>query len=182
MLQQLKEEYRLQQQLQQEQQALAKNYRTDNPALLRVNIDVLRRKQGDAEIDWLLQQPNADALVLQLAALQPTLQQLDGILQQCLYRVQELSLDALRTDLQSLQQHAGSLRVLLPALKPLAQVPAELQQLIRQWPLPPAQAEAAMAQRALNDLYRQQPAFAATNGHALAQLVGAVETSYKRLL
>lgn len=181
-LQQLKEEYALQEALQQQQQALAKNHHTDNPAMLRVNVDVLRRKQGDAEIDWLLQQPGADALVQQLSALHGVYQQLETLLQQCLYQVHDLSLEALRADLLQLQQHAGSLRVLLPALKSFTQAPADLQQLIRQWPLLPAQAEAAMAQRSLQQLYRQQPAFAATNGHTLAQLSGAVETAYKRLL
>ena len=63
-LKQLQEEYAIKKDTEQSKKLLERNYNIENIETVYVGIEVLRRKQGDKEIDFLLQHPESNDLVL----------------------------------------------------------------------------------------------------------------------
>jgi predicted DNA-binding WGR domain protein/DNA polymerase III delta prime subunit len=181
-LQQLKEEYRLQDQIKKSKDDLQQRYRVSNIDTVYIGIDVLRRKQGDQEIDFLLQHPDANQLVLALSKLNNTLQQLELQLKQCLVEYAQQPLAELSDELTSIHHNADALKDLLPWLRRFAALPEPLQQFIRKLPVTPLQAEAAMAHKTVQLLMQRNPGFASTNQAVLQEGVQEIERSYKRLL
>lgn len=181
-LEQLQEEYQAEDKLRRQQTTLQKQYGTDDIDAVYAGIDLLRHKQGDAEIDYLLSHPRANELVLQLSKLNNTLHQLELQLQQCLYHYELKSLREIKDELATINANADVLKDLLPALRQFATMPADLQHIIRQVPLTPQQAEAAMAHKTMQLLLEKEPQFAQTRYYSLQKAVTAIESTYNELL
>lgn len=113
-------------------------------------MEVLRSKQGDKEIDFLLQHPQADTVVIQLSKLNATLRQLELHLKQCLYRFESRSLQQINDDLATIQSNAHILKDLLPSLRRFVDLPLNIQDFIRNIPISAIQAEFIMAEKHLN--------------------------------
>lgn len=181
-LQGLKEEYATATASAQSRKSIEQQYSVDNINTVYVGIDVLRRKRGDAEIDYLLAHPQANELVLQLSKLNNTLHQLELQLQQCLHNYKDKSIAELKNNLATIAGNADVLRDLLPALKSFAALPTTVQETLRHIPLTPLQAEATMAQKTLQSIYDQHPAFARTGSETINDAIATIEKTYKQLL
>lgn len=181
-LKQLQEEYHIGEKASQVKDELEKSYHVSGIDTVYVGIEVLRRKQGDKEIDFLLAHPEANQLVLQLSKLNNVLHQLELQLKQCLYKYDNKELGQLNDDLASIKSNEEALRDLLPGLRRFAQLPGALQQLIREMPLTPVQAEALMATKTLKHIYNNNRAFAVVTQRDIENTVKDIEKYYKELL
>jgi len=181
-LQQLQEEYAALEKAQEHLQTTQQKYRVDNLQTIHIGIETLRRKLGNVHVDYLLQHPAANELVLQLNALNNTLHQLELQLQQSLYRYEQKSLLQVNEELTAISKNAGAVQKLLPALQAFAALPLPLQEVIRHIPLTPQQAEAAMAHTSLQLILDHNPAFAATTHATLQQVVKEIAQTYQHLL
>jgi superfamily I DNA and/or RNA helicase/predicted DNA-binding WGR domain protein len=181
-LEQLKAAYDAAHALTQARQQLQQQYRIDNIDLTYLGIERLRAKQGDKEIDYLLQHPESSALVKRLGKLHVTLGKLESQLHQCLHGHEHRTVHEMQDELESIGLNTDSLRDLLPALRAYAKLPQPLKQAIRKLPLTPAQAEAGMANKTLQHVLQQQRGFAGTDIQAIEKAVDHIRNSYKYLL
>lgn len=181
-LEQLREEYNNGETLIQYKNGLEKKYHVNNIDTVYVGIEVLRRKQGDKEVDYLLQHAQSNELVLQLSKLNNLLQQLEIQLKQCLYGYEEKNINQLNDELSTIKSNADALKELLPSLRRFAELPGTVQDFIRKLPLTPVQAEAAMAQKTLQLLLEKNQVFASINQVMIGETVGNIEKYYKELL
>jgi superfamily I DNA and/or RNA helicase/predicted DNA-binding WGR domain protein len=181
-LRQLQEEYRIKDSANQSKASLEKKYNVDNINTVYVSIEVLRRKQGDKEVDFLLQHPKSNELVLQLSKLNNTLQQLEIQLKQCLYGYEGKTLSQINDELATIKGNADTLKDLLPSLRRFTELPEPLQTFIRKLPVTPIQAEAAMANKTLEALLAGNQSYAVINQKILTETVKEIEKRYKELL
>ncbi|MBA2744710.1 MAG: DUF2075 domain-containing protein, partial [Flavisolibacter sp.] len=181
-LKQLQEEYKEEERLQVTTSNLRRQYKIDSIDITYTGIEVLRRKQGDKEIDYLLRHPNSNQLVIELSKLNNALHQLELQLKQCLYGYQGKSLLQIKDEIDTISSNTGALKYLLPVLKRFAELPDEVQQFVRKLPLTPLQAEAMMANKTLEMLYESNISFASVNQKTIAHVVAEIESSYKELL
>jgi superfamily I DNA and/or RNA helicase/predicted DNA-binding WGR domain protein len=181
-LKQLQEEYQFQDKTNQTKTNLQQKYNVDNIDTIYVGIEVLRRKQGDKEVDFLLQHPQSNELVLQLSKLNNTLHQLELALKQCLYDYENKSLTQIKDEIATINSNADALKDLLPSLRKFAELPEPVQNFMRKLPLTPAQAEASMANKTLQTLFEKNMSFAAINNKVLQETVRRIEKNYKELL
>ncbi len=181
-LEQLRDEYAAQEKVAQHQHTMQERYRADNLVTMHVGLEALRRQLGDERIHYLLQHPQAHEVVLQLSGLNNSLHQLELQLQQSLYGYEQKSLWQVQEELSAICAQAPQLQKLLPALQAFAALPLELQDTIRQVPLTPVQAQAAMAQFSLQTIYDRHSAFANTQQDHLLQAVKEITTTYQQLL
>ena len=181
-LQQLKAEYDAMENVQQAKQDLQQQYKLDNIDTAYLGIEVLRNKQGDKEIDYLLSHPEANELVKKLYRLNNKLHQLEVQLKKSLKGFEAKSLAELNDDLENIAANAESLQELLPALKEYAALPAPLKNTLSSIPLAPAQAEAAMAQKTVEQYYQQHRTFADIDMQAIEKAVQTIRNCYKGLL
>lgn len=181
-LQQLKAEYETASAASQNKDQLQQRYRLDNIDTTYLGIEVLRNKQGDKEIDYLLAHPDANNIVKRLYKINNTLHQLELQLQQCLHDYAGKSVRVIQDDLESIAMNTESLQDLLPALKQYAGLPAPVKKALRHLPLTPLQAEATMAHKTLQQFYQQNKTFAGTDTPAIEKAVYQVEHCYKQLL
>lgn len=181
-LKQLQQEYEAQENAEKARSDLQRRYNVDNIELVNTGIEVLRRKQGDKEIDFLLQHPESNELVLKLSKLNNALHQLEINLQQYLFEFNEKTLQEIKDDIATISSNAELLKDLLPVLRRFMDLPDEVQQFIRKIPLTPVQAEASMASRTLQSIFDRNMSFAAINGRILEDTVKDIEQSYQALL
>lgn len=181
-LKQLQEEYKIQDRVNKSKDALGRQYNVDNIESVYQGIEVLRSKQGDKEIDFLLQHPDSNELVLQLSKLNNTLLQLEMQLQQCLIGYGEKTLMQINDELSTIKSNVNVLKDLLPALRRFVELPETLQQFIRQLPVTPVQAEASMANKTLEILLLNNQSFAAISQKVLLETASDIESHYKELL
>jgi predicted DNA-binding WGR domain protein/very-short-patch-repair endonuclease len=181
-LTQLKKEYEIETSATQHKTDLQKKYRFDHVDTVYLGIEVLRRKQGDKEIDYLLQHTSANELVLKLSKLNNLLHQLELQLKQCLYGFGDKSLHQISDELSTIKSNADVLKDLLPSLRKFATLPDPVQQFIRKLPLTPVQAEAAMANKTLQLLLQKNQSFAGINQKVLQDTAKGIERDYKELL
>ena len=181
-LQQLQEEYKREEELKQQKEKLHRQYGEENIDAVHSKVEALRSKQGDEEIDYLLQHPHSNELVLQLSRLNNTLYQLEQQLKQCLYQYEAKTIHQLNDELATLKSNADVLKDLLPSLRLFARAPEALQQYIRKVAVTPSQAEAAMADNTLQALLHQHPSFACVKERTLKEAVRNIEKNYKELL
>jgi superfamily I DNA and/or RNA helicase/predicted DNA-binding WGR domain protein len=181
-LAQLKEEYNAASAIASIKKELQEKYGLDNINATYLNIQVLRGKQGDKEIDYLLQHPQANNLVIRLNKLHSTLHQLEVQLGKCLNEYASKSLNELYDELESISVNSEGLRDLLPALRSFAKMPKEIKQALRQVPSTPGQAEAMMARKTLNHIYQQHKAFAGIDLPAIEKAVDEISYCYNELL
>lgn len=181
-LQQLQQEYEAQDKATAWQNSLQEKYHVNNISNIYIGIEVMRRRQGDAEVDYLLQHPNANELVIQLSRLNNVLQQLEIALRQLLDSYENKSLPQLQDEIASISSNADALKDMLPALRQFVQLPEALQSAIRKIPLTPQQAEAAMAYKTWGLVQQQNPLYAGTGAKALQETYATIEKTYKELL
>jgi superfamily I DNA and/or RNA helicase/predicted DNA-binding WGR domain protein len=181
-LEQLQREYDAEVVMSEKKQELQRKYQVSNITTVYLGIDALRRKRGDAEIDYLLQHPKSNELVLQLSKLNNILHQLAIQLQQCLHEYQNNSLSEIKDELATIIANEDVLKDLLPTLKQFASMPPDLQQIIRKIPLTPIQAEALMGNKTLDLLFDKNPQFARIRHDSLSETVMQIDSCYKRLL
>ncbi|MEO6452622.1 MAG: AAA domain-containing protein [Ginsengibacter sp.] len=181
-LSQLKVEYDLASVVTTGDRDLQDRYHLENINTTHVNIQILRSKQGDKEIDYLLQHPDANNLVIRLNKLNNTLHQLEVQLGKCLNEYTSRSLTNLYDELESISINADGLSDLLPALRSFANLPKEVKQALRQIALTPPEAEAMMAWKTLNFIYQQHKAFAGIDIHAVEKAVDEIAYCYNQLL
>lgn len=181
-LKQLQDEYRIKDSIVQNKNSLEKKYKVDSIDTVYVGIEVLRRKQGDKEVDFLLQHPHSNEVVLQLSKLNNLLHQLEIQLKQCLYGYEGKSLLQINDELSTIKSNAEALKDLLPSLRRFAELPQALQDFIRKLPVTPVQAEAAMANKTLQVLFQKNQSFASINYITIRDTVNSIENNYKDLL
>jgi len=181
-LQQLQQEYDAQDKATAYQNGLQEKYHVNNISNIYIGIEVMRRRQGDAEVDYLLQHPNANELVIQLSRLNNVLQQLEIALRQLLHSYENKSLFQLQDEIASISSNAEALKDVLPALKQFVQLPPDMQAAIRSIPLTPQQAEAAMAFKTWGGILQNNPVFARTNSKTMHDTYATIENTYKELL
>ena len=181
-LKQLQEEYAEAEKLQNAKGSLQGKYHIDNIESTYVGIEVLRRKQGDKEIDYLLNHAESNQLVIDLSKLNNSLQQLELQLKQCLFGFEGKGLAQLKDEISTISYNAESLKYLLPALRKFSELPLDVQKFIRKLPLTPVQAEAAMANKTLDILYKNNHSFSVTNHKKIHETVKEIEKPYKELL
>jgi predicted DNA-binding WGR domain protein/DNA polymerase III delta prime subunit len=181
-LQQLKTEYDTAVVALQNKEQLQQQYKLDNIDTTYLGIEVLRNKQGDKEIDYLLAHPDANNIVKRLSRINNTLHRLELQLQQCLHDFANKPVSAIQDDLEGIAMNADSLQDLLPVLKQYAALPAAVKKTLRNIPLTPLQAEATMAHKTLQQLYHQNKTFAATDVAVIEKAVQQIAQCYKQLL
>ncbi|MBO9154413.1 AAA domain-containing protein [Chitinophaga sp. GCM10012297] len=181
-LQQLQEEYNAARNLLQARKAVQQQYRIDNIELTWLSIERLRLKLHEPTLQDLLQHPQAQQLVIQLAGLQETLHQLDLQLQQTLQDAPPQHFRELRDLLESIQLNAPALEELLPALGNYLDMPGLLKQALRALPFTPPEMEAGMAHKTLRRFYQFNKPFANTGSQAVEQIVENVRHCYHELL
>lgn len=182
LLQQLQDEFAVQGKVSSHKKALQQRYHVDDIDKVSKGVDELRKKQGDKEVDYLLQHPQANELILALSRLNNIFQQLDLQLRQCLYGYEQKPLSQIKDELFTIQSNAATLKDLLPALRQFAELPIPVQEFIRKMPVSPVQAEAAMAKNTLTVLLERNPAFSGINYKVIQATVKSIEKNYKALL
>lgn len=181
-LEQLQNEYKEQDNLNQVKTQLQQGFRITDIESTYSGIEGLRSKQGDREIDYLLQHPNSNELVLKLSKLNNTLHQLELQLGQCLFGYSNKPLRQISDEISTIHGNADVLKELLPALRKMSAIPEPFQQAIRKLPLTPVQFEAAMARKTLQQLLNRNISFANINHAKLLECVNKIEQLYKALL
>lgn len=181
-IEQLQEEYDTRDKVSQTNLALTERYRVEDIPGVYAGVALLRRKQGDKEVDYLLSHPGSNELVLQLSKLNNILHQLELGLEQCLFEVEGKTLVQIKDEIATINGNAGILKDLLPVLRKFGEIPGPLQTVIRKLPLSPVQLEAAMANRTLQYLLEQNLRFSAISDKVLADSVRGIEEKYEELL
>ncbi|MGN6509414.1 MAG: AAA domain-containing protein, partial [Chitinophaga sp.] len=181
-LQLLQEEYEAARKLSQARKAVQEQYRIDNIEMTWLAIERLRLKLQEPTLQYLLQHPEAQQLVVRLAALQDTLYHLGQQLQQTLEDAPPQNFRELRDLLDSIQLNAPALEELLPALGNYLNMPGQLKQALRSLPFTPPEMEAGMAHKTLRKFYQFNKPFANTGSQAVEQTVEKVRHCYHELL
>ncbi|GGB11180.1 AAA domain-containing protein [Puia dinghuensis] len=172
LLELLKNEYGSAAQLEQTRQQLQQRFKLDqNIDTARLSIDLLHGKKGHPELDYLLQHPDGAALVISLQALHQPLNRLETRLKRCLQDLPTGSLAETKDELLNIQLNADGLRDWLPALRSFTRLPGKIKATLRSLPLSMKQAEAAIAKKALHQLYQSHRGFANIDAQALEKAV-----------
>jgi predicted DNA-binding WGR domain protein len=182
LLKQLKAEYDAAAGTTQSKEQLQEEYRLENIDVTYLGIETLRNKQGDKEIDFLLAHPEANTIVKRLYKLNDTLQQLEQQLRKCLHEHTGKPVAGLHDELESIAMNASGLQDLLPALRQYAALPASLKNAVRDISLSPAQAEAVMAQKTLQQVYQQNRSFASIDVQVIEKAALQLRQCYNQLL
>jgi superfamily I DNA and/or RNA helicase/predicted DNA-binding WGR domain protein len=181
-LQQLNEEYQIEEQARLAKANIEQQYKVSDIDIVHRGIESIRRKQGDAEVDFLLQHPQCNELVIKLSKLNNVLHQLEADLKQCLHDYKNKSLSQIKDEIATINSNADVLKDLLPSLRKFTELPEFLQHIIRKLPLTPIQAEAAMANKTLGLVLQNNIPFANSNYKALENIVKGIEKNYRELL
>jgi len=181
-LEDLKTEYAAAERAEQARRQLQQQYALDqNIDTARLSIDLLQSRKGHPELEYLVQRPDGAALVLSLQALHQPLNRLETLLGRCLQELPGGSLADTRDELLNIQLNADGLRDWLPALRAFAGLPDGVKNGLRRLPLRMRQAEAAIARKALHQLYQQYRGYANTDAQALEKAVWQFGDGYARL-
>ncbi|HEY4109658.1 AAA domain-containing protein [Puia sp.] len=181
-LEALQTEYAAAHQLEQVRQQLQLRYQLDQHIdTAGLSIDLLQGRKGHPELDYLMQRPDGAALVVSLQALQQPISRLETRLTRCLHELPTGSLAETRDELVNIRLNADSLRDWLPALRAFTGLPGSVKTSLRRLPLRMKQTEAAIAKRALHQLYQAHRSFANTDAQTLEKAVLQFGNGYMRL-
>jgi predicted DNA-binding WGR domain protein/DNA polymerase III delta prime subunit len=144
-----------------------------------LGIGLLQSKKGHSDLEHLLQHPDAPALVAALQTL--PLNRLEALVKRCLQEFPAGGFIAVRDVLLNVQLNIDALPDWLPALRAFAGLPEKVKTTLRHLPLWINQVEAAIARKALQELYSAQRSFAAIDGQALEKAVLRLEEGYPAL-
>ena len=153
----------------------------DNIDTARRSIDLLQSKKGHPQLDYLLQHPEAPALITSLQALHQPLSRLDTALQRCLQEPPSGSLSSLRDELLTLQLNTDGLGDWLPVLRAFSGLSPAVKKTLRHLPLSIPQAEAAIARKVLQELYLANRHFSGIDQPALEKAVQQLGEGYSAL-
>ncbi|MDA3615673.1 AAA domain-containing protein [Polluticaenibacter yanchengensis] len=181
-LQQLKTEYELADQLAEKQSYLEQKYQFTNLTESNNSIQKLREKLNQEDIRFFINHADGNNLVKELIGLNAQLQILQQALQSLLYNYQSLDIDELKAVVSKIQLQASDLKLLLPSLQRLSDLPVNIQKAVRELPLNATQLESAMANKTMQYILDAQPQFATQNFVALQQAVSEVHHQYNELL
>ena len=181
-LQKLQTEYDAVSAVSQTKEQMQQQYRLDNIDTAYSDIELLRSKQGDKEIDYLLAHPDANEIVKRLSKANNILQRLEVTLYQSLHSHAGKSMATLQDEMESIAMNSDGLIDLLPALKQFTGLPAGVKDAIRSIPLSPVQAEASIANKTLQQLYQHNKSFAAIDLQAIEKAVQQIRQCYRQLL
>jgi predicted DNA-binding WGR domain protein/DNA polymerase III delta prime subunit len=146
-----------------------------------LGMELLHGRKGNPELDYLLQRPDGEKLVIALQALHQPLTRLEEVLKRCLHEVPAGSLAETKDDLLNIQLNADGLRDWLPALRAFAGLPDTIKTCLRRLPLRRRQTEAAIAKKALHQLYQTHRGFAHTDASLLEKAVFQLGEGYTAL-
>jgi predicted DNA-binding WGR domain protein len=177
----LKAEYAAAEAVEQLRRELQAAYQLDNIDTARRSIDLLQSKKGHPELDYLLQHREGAVLVTSLQALHQPLNRLESLLQRCLQEPPAGNLSVLRDELQTLQLNADGLGDWLPVLRAFSALPPDVKKTLRHLPLRIPQAEAAVARKALQELYQGNRLFSGIDQAALEKAVQQLGEGYTSL-
>ena len=163
---------------QQMQQRYALDQHIDTAML---GIEVLHGKKGNPELDYLLHRPDGASLVIALQALHQPFSRLETRLMRCLHELPAGSLAETKDELLNIQLNADGLRDWLPALRAFAGLPDPVKTSLRRLPLRMRQTEAAIAKKALHQLYQAHRSFANTDAQLLEKAVFQLGEGYTTL-
>lgn len=182
LLQNLQNEYAAIDEQEAYKKSLDSQYNVDNISTVYLGVEVLRNKSEDAELDYLLSKENADKTVVNLYKASNLLHQAELSLQQFIHGYENRPISELQDDVENITLNTGSLRDLLPALRSYAAMPQKLKTTLQSLPLSPAQTEAAIAQKTLSGIYRQNSMVAKTDAIALQHAIDAIKELYSQML
>jgi DNA polymerase III delta prime subunit len=144
-----------------------------------LGIELLQSKRENPDLEHLLQHPQATALVAALQTL--PLNRLEALVKRCLQEFPAGGFIAVRDVLLNVQLNLDALPDWLPVLRAFAGLPEKVKMTLRHLPLWINQVEAAIARKALQELYSAQRSFAAIDGQALEKAVLRLEEGYPAL-
>jgi len=181
-----------------QQEAQAELEASDAKARQEWNCDdasVLRALVTELRTDGRVEHPSVKALVKQLAqsaeagALIETLvdiharfAELDGVLQSLLAEYVQFDFPQLTQVLTALREQTGTLAELSPILGELAEMPDELRHALRHAEVPLPGFEAAMGNKSMNQVYRQDRSVNRFDGRLLARKMEQLEKRYREWL
>lgn len=181
-LEHLREEYEQRRRWEEARRQLQENYRLDNPDSTWLGLGVLHQKKDDTALTYLLRHPDALTVVTTLHVLHQPLIDLESPLKECLHDPGVFeSLSVLRDELENIRLNADGLQELLPALKSFTGLPEAVKTVLRGFMLEPLQAEAAIARKALHQLYQSNRAYAQIDRQALDRAVQELGEAYNAL-
>ncbi|RPE08202.1 DUF4011 domain-containing protein [Chitinophaga lutea] len=178
----LKEEYDAARRLADTRRNTQQHYHIDNIELTWLSIERLRSGLNDPALQYLLQHPQAETTVIQLARLYEPIHRLDQGLQQVLQDAPPQQFRTLADLLESIRLNAPALEELLPALGNYIGMPAAFKQALRALPWTPSEMEAGMAHKTLRHFYRHDKTFANTTGQTVEKAVEEIRHCYGTLL
>jgi predicted DNA-binding WGR domain protein len=181
-LQQLQHEYELNNQLNVAKRSLEQRYHLADVDVAQMNIERIRAKQGDKEVDFLLQHPKVEQLIKQLHRINPSFWQLEASLKGLLYDHEQRTLTEIFDELDNILANLESLMELLPSLRNYAQASTQVKQALRSLPIPATTLKAAMAGKTLRSIYQHNRTFESTDGNAIETTIAQIDTCYPQLL
>ncbi|MEI6947540.1 WGR domain-containing protein [Paraflavisolibacter sp. H34] len=178
----LKTEYEFRAAVTKARQDLETTYSLPNLEGIFASIEAIRAKKGDREVDFLLQQPEADQLVRSLYRAGALLRQLESCLQKLLYDYDPKTLTEIGDELDNIAANTGQVRDLLPLLRRFAQASAPVKKALRQLSLSAGSLEAAMAHKTLQHIYSEKKFLREADGWTLESSVAHMGKSLDELL
>ncbi len=147
----------------------------------KLGIDLLQSKKGHPDLEYLLRDPAAAALVVALQALHQPLNLLEVLVKRCLQEFPVGGFTAVRDALLNVQLNLDSLPEWLPVLRAFGALPEKVKTTLRGLPLRINQGEAVIARKALQELYMAHRSFAGVDGQSLENAVIRLGESYLAL-
>lgn len=178
----LKSEYAAQQTFTDTRNSVQQQYQIENIELTWLAIERLRARQADSSLQYLLQHPQAQQAVIQLAGLHENLNRLEQALQQVLQDPPPRTFSTLHDTLDSIRLNMPALEELLPALGNYMEMPAALKLALRKLPWSPPEMEAGMAHKTLRQVYQYNKSFAQTGSQSIEEIVEKIKHCYNELL
>lgn len=148
-------------------------------------LEFLAHPSVEALVGRLLDAPGTSAakagrqLALNLAQLQPGFDQLNATLGQLFVEHQRFDWPQLGETLSALREQESLLPELLPVLAELAELPEDFTRALRHLPLQLSAFEAAMANRSLRQVYRQDRTLSRCDGPALEGRMRRLDRQYR---
>lgn len=181
-LEQLNAEYNSAKEVQSLKDELEKYYKTDDINRTQTNIDQLRSKKGDKELDYLLQHAEANDLVIRLCKLNETIYKLDNQLKQGLKDHKEKSTATLLDEIENVKANIEVLNNLLPALRSYSSLPTILKELLSSVSLSSIEAEANIANRTLKYILNHNRFFERIDTQTIERAAKQIKEFYKVFL
>jgi predicted DNA-binding WGR domain protein len=163
-------------------------WQTDDVRALRSVVEELRadRSTRHPSVKALIQQltasPEAPSLVATLIGIHERFTDLDTTLRTLLAEHAKFDFSELTQVLALLRGQAGALAELAPILGELVELPEVLTHALRQTEIPLTELEAAVGQKSLNQVYRQDRAVSRFDGRTLARKMAQLEKRYTEWL